>query len=104
AHIARGEFEDAYKVIRRTNPFPSACARVCHHPCEKACRAGTTGGDPIAIRLLKRFVVDHVDPRVGSPPAEPAAADGARIAVIGAGPSGLTAAHFLSLMGHRVTV
>ncbi|MBN1942546.1 MAG: FAD-dependent oxidoreductase [Phycisphaerae bacterium] len=104
AHIARGEFEEAYKVIRQSNPFPSACARICHHPCERACRAGVTGGDPVAIRLLKRFVVDNVNPQVGNPPAEPASADGARIAVIGAGPSGLTAAHFLSLMGHRVTV
>ncbi|MBN1554860.1 MAG: FAD-dependent oxidoreductase [Phycisphaerae bacterium] len=104
AHIARGEFEEAYKVIRQTNPFPSACARVCHHPCEQACRAGATGGESVAIRILKRFVVDHVNPQVGNQPAEPATADGARIAVIGAGPSGLTAAHFLSLMGHRVTV
>jgi len=104
AHIARSEFEEAYKVIRQANPFPSACARICHHPCEAACRAGTTGGDPVAIRLLKRYVVDHVNPHVGAPPAEPSAADGSRIAVIGAGPSGLTAAHFLSLMGHRVTI
>ncbi|MEN6663893.1 MAG: NADH-ubiquinone oxidoreductase-F iron-sulfur binding region domain-containing protein [Phycisphaerae bacterium] len=104
AHIGRGEFEDAYKVIRQTNPFPSACARVCHHPCEQACRAGATGGESVAVRLLKRFVVDHVNPHVGTPPAQPSTADGARIAVIGAGPSGLTAAHFLSLMGHRVTV
>ena len=104
AHISRGEFEDAYKVIRKTNPFPSACARVCHHPCEYACRSGTTGGEPVAVRLLKRFIVDNVNPQVGNQPAEPASDDGARIAVIGAGPSGLTAAHFLSLMGHRVTV
>jgi NADH-quinone oxidoreductase subunit F len=104
AHISRNEFEDAYKVIRRTNPFPSACARVCHHPCERSCRAGTTGAEPVAIRLLKRHIVDNVDPEIASRPVEPASADGARIAVIGAGPSGLTAAHFLSHMGHRVTV
>jgi NADH-quinone oxidoreductase subunit F len=104
AHIGRGEFEEAYKVIRQTNPFPSACARVCHHPCEASCRAGSTGGESVAVRLLKRYVVDNVNPHVGNPPAEPASADDARIAVIGAGPSGLTAAHFLSLMGHRVTV
>ena len=60
AHIARGEYDDAYRVIREANPFPSACARVCHHPCEQVCRAGATGGEPIAIRTLKRFVVDSV--------------------------------------------
>jgi len=48
AHIARGEYDDAYRVIREANPFPSACARVCHHPCEQVCRAGATGGEPIA--------------------------------------------------------
>ena len=104
AHVSRGEFEEAYKVIRQSNPFPSACARVCHHPCERACRAGTSGGESVAIRLLKRFVVDHVNPQIGNPTARPAAPDAPRVAIIGAGPSGLTAAHFLSLMGHRVTI
>lgn len=103
AHIARGEYDDAYRVIRDVNPFPSACARVCHHPCEQVCRAGATGGEPIAIRTLKRFVVD-----TATPPAKPAVLaarpDAARIAVIGAGPTGLTAANSLSVMGHKVTV
>ena len=62
AHIGRGEYEDAYRAIRTANPFPSACARVCHHPCERSCRAGVTGGEPIAIRTLKRFVVENVNP------------------------------------------
>jgi NADH-quinone oxidoreductase subunit F len=103
AHISRGEYEDAYRVIREANPFPSACARVCHHPCEQVCRAGATGGQPIAIRTLKRFVVDTV---VSAKPMTvlPARADAARIAVIGAGPAGLTAANALSVLGHRVTV
>lgn len=103
AHIARGEYEDAYKVIREVNPFPSVCARVCHHPCEQVCRAGATGGEPIAIRSLKRFVVDTVVPpaRPAVPPAKPNAA---RIAVIGAGPAGLTAANSLATLGHKVTV
>jgi NADH-quinone oxidoreductase subunit F len=104
AHIARGEYQDAYRVIRTANPFPSACARVCHHPCERSCRAGATGGEPIAIRTLKRFVVDRVDPETMAPVVTPAAADAKRIAVVGAGPSGLVAAHALSLLGHRVTV
>ena len=104
AHIARSEYEEAYRAIRRANPLPSACARICHHPCERSCRAGTTGGDPIAIRTLKRFVVDRVDPSVAAPVVVPAGPTAARIAVVGAGPAGLAAAHCLSLVGHRVTV
>ncbi len=103
AHIARGEYDDAYRVIREANPFPSACARVCHHPCEQVCRAGATGGEPIAIRTLKRFVVDNVTapPKIS---VVPAAREAVRIAVIGAGPAGITAANSLSILGHRVTV
>ncbi|MBZ5551631.1 MAG: FAD-dependent oxidoreductase [Acidobacteriia bacterium] len=103
AHIARGEYVEAYRTIREANPFPSACARVCDHPCESVCRAGATGGQPISIRALKRFVVDTVDPADGrSIPA--VRSDAARIAIIGAGPAGLTAANSLSLLGHYVTV
>ncbi len=101
AHISRGEYADAYRVIREANPFPSACARVCHHPCEQVCRAGATGGEPIAIRTLKRFVVDRVTP---VPLQAAARTDAAQIAVVGAGPAGLSAAGSLSLLGHRVTV
>ena len=104
AHIARGDYNEAYRVIRAAHPFPSVCARVCHHPCETTCRAGATGGQPIAVRTLKRFVVDNVDPAAGATKVEPAKPDAARVAVIGAGPSGLTAAHCLSQLGHRVTV
>ncbi len=103
AHIARGEYEEAYRVIREANPFPSACARVCHHPCEYVCRAGATGGEPIAIRTLKRFVVDHVNPA----DAAPAPAGRARRRPHRRHrrrPSGLTAAHYLCAMGYRVTV
>ncbi|HQJ52953.1 MAG TPA: NADH-ubiquinone oxidoreductase-F iron-sulfur binding region domain-containing protein [Planctomycetota bacterium] len=104
AHISRGEYQDAYRAIRAANPFPSACARVCHHPCERTCRAGQTGGEPIAIRTLKRFVVDRVDPSVGAPVAIPAAENAPKVAVVGAGPSRLAAAHYLSLLGNKVTV
>jgi NADH-quinone oxidoreductase subunit F len=104
AHIARGEYAEAYRVIRSANPFPSACARVCDHPCELMCRAGATGGEPIAVRTLKRFVVDRVAPDTYKEPVKPAGANAPKIAVIGAGPSGLTAAHYLGAMGNRVTV
>ncbi|NIQ74018.1 MAG: FAD-dependent oxidoreductase [Phycisphaerae bacterium] len=105
AHIAKGEYDEAYMAIREANPFPSVCARVCNHPCESKCRAGTSGGDPIAIRALKRFVTDRVDPRIYSPRRHPdAVANGDKVAIIGAGPAGLTAAHYLSLRGYKSTV
>jgi NADH-quinone oxidoreductase subunit F len=103
-HIARGEMESAYRSIREPNPFPSVCARVCHHPCELRCTAGTTGNKPIAIRALKRFVTDSVDPAAYRPPRSKRKKDMPKVAVVGAGPAGLTAAHHLSLLGYPVTV
>jgi NADH-quinone oxidoreductase subunit F len=105
AHIERGEYDEAYRVIRETNPFPSVCARVCHHPCEERCRAGTHGGQPIAIRALKRFITDRSDPAMYKPVRIASTTNGtAKIAIVGSGPAGLTAAHFLSLKGYKVTV
>ena len=104
AHTGRGEYEEAYRVIRQANPFPSVCARVCTHPCEEVCRAGTTGGEPIAIRALKRFLVDRVEPSSYQAPVIPASSSHPAVAVVGAGPAGLTAAHQLSCAGNRVTV
>ena len=103
AHIARGEYEEAYRAIRETNPFPSICSRVCDHKCEMRCRLGTTGEDPIAIRALKRFVTDNVEPSAYQP-ARCADKRDQRVAIVGAGPAGLTAAHLLSLDGYQVTV
>ncbi|UCG53337.1 MAG: FAD-dependent oxidoreductase [Candidatus Latescibacterota bacterium] len=105
AHIGRGEYEEAYRVIREPNPFPSVCARVCHHPCEAKCRAGATGGAPVAIRALKRFVTDRIEPSTYKPLRQKWP-DGAppRVAIIGAGPAGLSAAHYLSLKGCKVTI
>jgi NADH-quinone oxidoreductase subunit F len=104
ANIAKGDYSEAYRLVRQANPFPSACARVCHHPCEEACRCGTTGGEPIAVRTLKRFLVDHVDPTVFKAQIKKAGPDAKRVAVIGAGPAGLTAAHCLSAKGYKVTI
>jgi NADH-quinone oxidoreductase subunit F len=104
AHLARGELESAYKAIREPNPFPAVCARVCHHPCELRCTAGTTGNKPIAIRALKRFVTEHVAPSVYEPPRVEGKKNMPKIAVVGGGPAGLTAAHHLSLLGYPVTV
>jgi NADH-quinone oxidoreductase subunit F len=105
AHIERGEYEEAYRVIREANPFPSVCARICDHPCEEKCRLGSGGAEPVAIRALKRFITDRVDPAAYNPlrqliPGQ----EGLPVAVVGAGPAGLTAAHYLSLQGHAVTV
>ena len=105
AYIAREEYEAAYRVIREANPFPSVCARVCSHPCEDRCRAGTTGGQAIAIRALKRFVTDRVDPSIYKPiRVVKTDRDMPKAAIVGAGPAGLSAAHYLSLQGYQVTV
>ncbi len=105
AHIARGELEEAYRVIREANPFPSVCARVCHHPCEERCRAGTVSGQAIAIRALKRYVTDRIDPFSYKPVRmRKVTKSSPAVAIVGAGPAGLTCAHYLSLMGYRVTI
>ena len=105
AYIQRGQYEEAYRVIREQNPFPSVCARVCSHPCEDHCRAGASGGEAIAIRSLKRFITDRVDPAVYQPTGEiRLGMDAGRVAVVGAGPAGLTAAHYLALNNYEVVV
>ena len=102
AHIERGELEEAYRVIRDANPFPSVCARVCHHPCEQHCRAGVGTGQPVSIRALKRFVTNRVTSDSYRPPVlTEVPPDAPRVAIVGAGPCGLTAAHFLSRQGFR---
>lgn len=100
ALVNSGRYADAVRLIRKDNPFPTACALVCEHPCEARCRRNMID-DSINIRGLKRFAVDHA----GKVPA-PACADstGKKVAVVGAGPGGLSAAYYLSLMGHSVTV
>ena len=104
AHISRKEYDDAYRVIRRANPLPSVCARVCHHPCENICRAGITGGEPIAIRSLKRFVVERMEPGSWKDTVKPTDIGSAKVAIIGAGPTGLAAANALAIAGHKVTI
>jgi len=95
-----GRLEDAYKVLLKTNPFPSICGRVCDHQCESKCRRSTLD-EPVSIKNLKRFITDH---GTRPPVKKPTVARKEKIAVVGGGPSGLTAARDLALRGYPVTV
>ena len=106
ALIAQGRFEEAYRFARDPNPMASICGRVCAHPCETACRRGEID-KPIQIRALKRFLTERYGPESrnfkpiaeGKQPKLPW-----KVAIVGAGPVGLSAAHDLALMGYSVTI
>lgn len=100
ALIHEGRCEDAVRLIRKDNPFPAACGLICEHPCELRCRR-TMVDKAINIRGLKRFAVER-EGEIPAPKRMPLS--GKRIAVVGGGPSGLSAAYYLSIMGHEVTV
>src|ERR1035437_5315273 len=107
ALIAEGRFEEAYKFARDPNPLASICGRVCAHPCETACRRGDIDR-PIAIRALKRFLTERHGPE-SKRPVDINAGRGQnrlpfKVAVVGGGPVGLSAAHDLALMGYSVTI
>jgi len=101
--IAQGKFEEAIKVVRKENPLPLICGRVCHNPCEVNCKAGE-GGDPVSIRLLKRFLADYEMKYNIYVEEKPKRQREERVAVIGSGPAGLTCAYYLALEGYKVTV
>ena len=100
ALVGEGRCADAVRLIRKDNPFPTACAYICEHPCEARCRRNMID-DAINIRGLKRYAVDHAGD-VPQPACAPAT--GKKVAIIGGGPSGLSCAYYLALMGHHVTV
>jgi formate dehydrogenase (NADP+) beta subunit len=107
ALIAEGRFEEAYKFARDPNPLASICGRVCAHPCETACRRGDIDR-PIAIRALKRFLTERHGPE-SKHSVDINARRGQnrlpfKVAVVGGGPVGLSAAHDLALMGYSVTI
>ncbi|MDH4138451.1 MAG: NAD(P)-binding protein, partial [Anaerolineae bacterium] len=126
ALITQGRFQEALDLIREAVPFPGVLGRVCHHPCEEKCRRGTEVDEPVAICALKRFVADWVlgPERVEGPVLSPSTSLGIdsvegwekglgklegilsvpsalskRVAIVGAGPAGLTAAYFLARQG-----
>lgn len=100
--IAQEDYAGAIKMIRDSNPFPTACAMICEHPCETKCRRSIID-QPINIRGLKKYAVDQVPAdQVKTPPA--GNPTGKSVGIVGGGPAGLTAAYFLALMGHSVTV
>ena len=102
ALTAAGRFERPWIVIKKDNPLPGICGRVCDHPCEASCRRGELD-EAVAICDVKRFLSDYVSNREGTPPARsrpppqpPGATNRAatgRVAIVGSGPAGLTAAH-----------
>ncbi len=118
ALIAQQRYEEALEVIKQYNPLPATVGRVCHHPCETECNRGKLDS-PVAICALKRFVADTVyekwdleggpgedrelQPYPGAPTELPPE-EKTRVAIVGAGPTGLTAAHFAARMGYKVTV
>ncbi len=111
--ISEGRYLDAYRIARGPNPFASICGRVCGAPCEAACRRGDID-EPVSIRALKRFVTEQFGVEAGDPaatieystarrdPGNPKA--GTKVAVIGSGVAGMSAAHDLALLGYKVTV
>ena len=103
--VREDDLEEGLRILYETNPLPEVCGRICTHKCETVCSIGHKG-DPLSIRWLKRYIADNV-------PAEKyreilgtsdIAKNGKKVAVVGSGPSGLSAAHYLSLMGYTVTV
>lgn len=95
-----GKFKEAYELIWSKNPLPSVCARICHHPCETGCKRGILVDEPIRIREVKRYLSEKVDYEL----PEYVCMYEEKIAIIGAGPAGLTAGHYLASAGYNVTI
>lgn len=105
--IAQGRYEEAYRYARTPNPFASICGRVCGHPCEPACRRGQLDS-PISIRALKRFLTERYGPESRNPidvfAEKPRVIHQEKVAIIGSGPAGMSAAHDLALLGYAVAI
>ncbi len=102
--IDRKRYKEAWEIIKMDNPLPSACARVCHHPCQTQCQADKWGGS-ISVRVLKRVASDYaMENGLYGPTGPRQTPKGKEVGIIGAGPSGLAAANDLALQGYRVTI
>ena len=104
AKVAEGDFEGAYQVINEDSSLPAVCGRVCpqESQCEKYCVRGVKG-EPVAIGRLERFVADYHNANCSEAPAKPEQ-NGHKVAIVGAGPAGLTCAGDLAKMGYAVTI
>lgn len=103
ALLRKGQLEEALRAIYLDNPFPGICGRVCHHPCMEHCQRGILD-EPLGIPYLKRFLADYGREKGICPLPEPEEKKDKKVAIIGAGPSGLSCAYFLSWKGYEVTV
>ncbi len=102
AHIANGNPEAAVRLIKKSNPLPVVCGRICPHPCESQCRRGLVD-EPVSINPLKRFASEY-ELENGAYLPETAPDTGKRVAIVGGGPAGLSAAYYLRQMGHAVVL
>ena len=102
AHISNGNPEAAVRLIKKSNPLPVVCGRICPHPCESQCRRGLVD-EPVSINPLKRFASEY-ELQKGAYLPETAPDSGKRVAIVGGGPAGLSAAYYLRQMGHAVVI
>lgn len=103
AAVATGKYERAVEIIRERNPFPAVCGRICIHPCELKCRRGDLD-EAVAIRSIKRFASDWYFKNIGVEREPFPVTRKQKVAIVGAGPAGLTCAYFLAKMGYQTTV
>jgi len=104
AHIARGEYREAFEIIRTPNPLPISCGYICHHPCEDRCRSLETGGESVSIKALKRFAGDYVLRNGFEHLPKPEVPSLEKVAIVGSGPAGLAAGFDLARLGYRPTI